>query len=84
METELEKQAALDLEKYEQENRSIIQSLVDAKDGDCEKAASASSNMIRRQIRENGFTRRVLPPKQVSDSDLNRLPTTELPVIVEK
>lgn len=40
--------------------------------------------MIRRRIREHGFTRLILPFKPISDSDLTSLPNTELPVVVEE
>lgn len=40
--------------------------------------------MVRRRIRENGFGRLILPFKPVTDADLNQLPDTELPVIIEE
>ncbi len=73
----------MDLESYEAENKAIIQQLIDAENGPCKNASTASSDMIRRVIRENGFSRKILPPKQISNADLNRLPNTELPVIIE-
>lgn len=73
----------IDMEQYEADNKAIIQQLIDAEDGPCKNASSASQDMIRKRIRENGFSRKILPPKQISNADLNRLPTTELPVIVE-
>lgn len=79
----MNKEAQLDLEQYEADNQAIIQQLIDAEDGPCKNASAASQDMIRRRIRENGFSRKILPPKQVSNQDLNRLPDTELPVTVE-
>ncbi len=40
--------------------------------------------MIRRRLRENGFTRLILPFQQISKSDLTYLPDSELPAIVEE
>jgi hypothetical protein len=79
----MENESNMDLEQYESDNRQIIQQLIDAEDGPCKNASAASQDMIRLRIRENGFSRKILPPKQISNADLNRLPTTELPVIVE-
>ena len=79
----MENNQELDVEQYESDNKAIIQQLIEAEDGPCKHASTASQTMIRRRIRENGFSRKILPPKQVSNADLNRLPTTELPVIVE-
>jgi len=68
---------------YDDQNRVLIQQLLDADNGECKQAEAASGNMIRRRIRENGFMRKILPPKQISDSDLNRLLDTENPAIIE-
>jgi phenylpyruvate tautomerase PptA (4-oxalocrotonate tautomerase family) len=40
--------------------------------------------MIRRRLRESGFTRLIIPHLPVNDSQLTYLPNTELPVIVEE
>jgi len=73
----------MDLEQYQADNKAIIDQLIAAEDGPCKNASTASQVMIRKRIRENGFSRKILPPKQISNADLNRLPDTELPVIVE-
>lgn len=74
----------LNIESVEVMNRQLLSAIIDAADGPNEKVASASTNMIRRKLRENGFSRLILPYKQVSDDDLAYLPDTELPVIVEE
>ncbi len=72
-----------DLEQYEEENKQIVQALIDAEDGACKNASTAGSVMIRKRIRENGFSRRIIPPKQVGNEDLDRLADSELPAIIE-
>lgn len=79
----MDNDSQMDLEQYELENKQIIDQLIVAEDGPCKNASTASQDMIRKRIRENGFSRKILPPKQISNADLNRLPNTELPVIVE-
>ncbi len=74
----------LNIESVEVMNRQLLSAIIDAADGPNEKVASASTNMIRRKLRENGFSRLILPYKQVGDGDLAYLPDTELPVIVEE
>lgn len=64
-------------------NRDLLEAIQDAPDGLLKNASTASSNMIRRKIRENGFARSILPPKPVSNEDLDRLPDTDLPAIIE-
>jgi hypothetical protein len=39
--------------------------------------------MIRRRIREEGFTRRIIPPVPVTNDDLDRVLTHDRPVIIE-
>lgn len=72
-----------DLENIEVLNRELVERIVDAPEGSLSKVASAASNMIRRKIRENGFTRSIIPPKTVGDSDFDRSVDSELPVIIE-
>lgn len=73
----------LNLDAYSTENRQLIQAVLDHGEGECKNASAAGTKMIRRRIRENGFSRKILPPRQVSDADLNRLPDTELPAMIE-
>lgn len=64
-------------------NRELLEAIQDSPDGILKAASTASSNMIRRKIRENGFARSIMPPKPVGNADLDRLPDTDLPVIIE-
>lgn len=59
-------------------------SIINSEDGHNKIASAAAGKMIRRRIREHGFTRLILPFKPISDSDLTSLPNTELPVVVEE
>lgn len=73
-----------EIESPEVFNKDLLEAIAGAEDGHLKKASAAASKMVRRRIRENGFSRLVLPYKQISDSDLNQLPDTELPVIIEE
>ena len=65
-------------------NTKLLQAFIDAEDGQLKTASEASSDMIRKRLRENSFLDLILPPKPVSDGELTYLPDTELPVIVEE
>jgi hypothetical protein len=73
-----------DLESPEVFNRQLLEAIANANDGHLKNASEQSSRMVRRRIRENGFGRLILPFKPVTDADLNQLPDTELPVIIEE
>lgn len=64
-------------------NQRMLEQLLDAGDGQIKEAATAGTNMIRRRIREEGFTRRILPPQTVTNDDLDRVVTHDRPVIIE-
>lgn len=64
-------------------NREILDAITDAEDGQIKNAASAASNMIRRRIREDGFSRNILPPKTVTNDSLDRVADHDRPVIIE-
>ena len=72
------------LESTEVLSKKLLDAISRADDGLLKNASDAGTQMIRRRLRENGFSRLILPYKQVSDADLNYLPDTELPVIVEE
>lgn len=72
------------LESNEVLSKKLLDAISRADDGLLKNASDAGTQMIRRRLRENGFSRLILPYKQVSDADLNYLPDTELPVIVEE
>jgi len=65
-------------------NREIIDRIVEAPDGHLEKISSASTETIRTEIREEGFLRKVLPPKTVTNSDLDRTVDHDRPLIIEE
>lgn len=64
-------------------NREIIEAISDADDGVIKSASSAGSNMIRRRIREDGFSRNILPPKAVTNDQLDRVADHDRPVMIE-
>jgi len=72
------------LESPEVFNKGLMEALANANDGILKNASDSSSRMVRRRIRENGFGRLILPFKPVSDSDLNQVVDSELPVIIEE
>jgi hypothetical protein len=74
----------IQVEPAEVLNRKLLDAISAADEGYNKAASDAASNMIRRKLRENGFSRSILPYKQVSNDDLSYLPDTELPVIVEE
>jgi hypothetical protein len=74
----------VNIESPEVLSRKLLSAIQDAPEGHLKNASEASSQMIRRRIRENGFSRLILPYKNIGDADLNYLPDTELPVIVEE
>src|SRR5579871_259360 len=77
------KQADLQVENIAASNKMILEQILDADDGQVKEAATAGSNMIRRRIREEGFTRRIIPPQTVTNDDLDRVLTHDRPVIIE-
>jgi hypothetical protein len=62
----------------------LLSAIAESGDGHCKNASEAGTAMIRRRLRENGFTRLILPFQQVSKADLTYLPDSELPAIVEE
>jgi hypothetical protein len=71
------------IEDDQQRNAKIMNIFQDAEEGSLKSASVPGSNMIRRRLREEGFTRRILPPKEVTNSDLNRVLQNDLPIIIE-
>lgn len=72
-----------DLQSSREFNRQIIDRVLDADNGKVKEAATAGTNMIRRKIREEGFSRRIIPPKTVTNDDLDRVVEHDKPVIIE-
>lgn len=74
----------VNIESPEVLSKKLLDAITRADDGLLKNASEAGTQMIRRRLRENGFSRLILPYKQVTDADLNYLPNTELPVVVEE
>ena len=52
--------------------------------GMTKEAGAAMSAFVRQRLREDGFTRKILPPTQITAAELDRQLTEEPTVIVEK
>lgn len=74
---------AMDALPIGERNALFINEFDQADNGTIKGASAAGSNMIRRRIRENGFTRRIIPPQTVGNEDLDRLLTSPKPAIIE-
>jgi hypothetical protein len=64
-------------------NRKLIDQISGSDEGEVKQASAAGTNMIRRRIREEGFTRRIIPPVPVTNDDLDRVVQHDRPVIIE-
>jgi hypothetical protein len=64
-------------------NKALMEHIVAAADGEVKSASAAGTNMIRRRIREEGFSRRIIPPQTVTNDDLDRVLEHDRPVIIE-
>jgi hypothetical protein len=64
-------------------NRKILDIFDASEDGEVKKASAVGTNMIRREIREQGFLRSILPPQKVTNEDLDRVVEHDRPVIIE-
>jgi hypothetical protein len=65
-------------------NQELLASIIDAADGSLKNASAAGTKMIKRRIREAGFARKILPFQTVTESDVTRLPDSDMPVVVEE
>jgi hypothetical protein len=74
----------VDMEKEAEYSKQLLSMILSNESGTMDKVASAGSKMIRRKIRENGFSRVILPHTSVDDSDLTYMLDSELPAIVEE
>jgi hypothetical protein len=75
---------AVKIEAQDVEARKILEGILASGEGEVKEASTASSNLIRRRLRENGFSRLIIEPKPAQDKDLAYLPNTDLPVIIEE
>lgn len=64
-------------------NKMLLDRITASAEGEVKEASAAGTNMIRRRIREEGFTRRILPPQTVTNEDLDRVLEHDRPVIIE-
>src|SRR4051812_28020172 len=64
-------------------SKDILDRIIDSPDGEIKNASAAGTQMIRRRIREDGFTRRIIPPQTVTNDDLDRVLEHDRPVIIE-
>ena len=71
------------IEDIQANNRKLIDNWASADQGEVKSASAAGSQMIRRRIREEGFSRRIIPPVTVTNDDLDRVVDNDRPVIIE-
>jgi hypothetical protein len=64
-------------------NANIVREIDATHEGEIKNASAAGTEMLRLRIREEGFTRRIIPPKQVRNEDLDRAIDTDRPVMIE-
>lgn len=62
-------------------NQRVYNNIAESPDGIQKEAAAAGSRLIYKELRENGFHRRVIPFETVTDADLHPLPDEEMPVV---
>lgn len=61
-------------------NNVLISDLNSCTDGMCKKAADLSSAyLIKMIVREDGFLRKILPPEQIGEQDLDKFPDHDRP-----
>ena len=64
-------------------NQEFIDSIVNATNGQQVKMSSAGSKMLRVQLRETGFLRKIIPPKPITNAELDRVEDHDRPVKIE-
>lgn len=66
-------------------NQQLIDSIVQARDGErLTKIAAAGEDLIRTHIRESGFLRKIIPPKTITNEELDRVVEHDRPVRIEE
>jgi len=66
-------------------NRELTNNIIDARNGEeMQKLAAAGEDYIRTHIRESGFMRKILPPKPISNEELDRVVEHDRPVRFEE
>ena len=71
-------------ENIEVLNRQLVDHITNSENGDLTKMSSAATSVIRTEIREDGFTRKVLKPKMIGNEDLDRVVEHDRPVVIEE
>ncbi len=78
--------AVLDIQAEEQETRLLNEALLEKLSSYdtqlVKEAENAITDYTRKRVREDGFTRRILPSVPVSNSDLDRQLSTSKPVMI--
>jgi hypothetical protein len=62
-------------------NQQLCDTLLEARDGKLDKVAAAGDLYIRRRIRERAIVRRLLDFKVITDAELTKLPSEEMPIL---
>ncbi len=73
---------APEVEDISEINSTILAELDKGGDGLNKYASSKGTDMIRRELRENGFCRRILPPETITDDMLTRVLEHDLPLMI--
>jgi len=63
-------------------NERVWEQIAQSGDGTLKVASEQSSSWVKRQIREDGFARLILPFETVTDADLTKHEDSELPVVI--
>ena len=74
----------MDIDNHDQTAELLVEALSGPEQGEMTKLASATGSYVRLRLRENGFWRKILPPKNITSADLARLPNTELPCVLDE
>ena len=72
-----------DAQSIKQSNEKIMAQILASDDGEVKFASAAGSKMIRRRIREEGFTRRIITPQTATNDMLDRALEHDKPIIIE-
>lgn len=64
-------------------NKEFLDRIENGGEEALEKCASSTSKMLRTQLREEGFLRKIIPPQTLSNEDLDRVLEHDRPVRIE-
>lgn len=66
-------------------NEQLTRRVIESRDGEkLEKLAAAGEDYIRTHIRESGFMRKILPPRTITNEELDRVAEHDRPVRIEE